>query len=330
MIQYLIYFEYTLVVIYLKKKVALLFGGKSFEHDVSIKSAISIFENIDLNKFELQGIYVDKENKFYKSKIYDLSENKVIDNIISYLKKFDIVFPIIHGKYGEDGKLQGMLDFFDIKYVGSKTIGSAIGMDKEISKIIFKSLGIPVIPYKVTNYVDCDINDIEKLGYPMIVKPVNGGSSIGVSKVENKKQLFKAIKYANKFDTRVIIEKFIKAQELECAILEDKEIYVSDVGEIIIDDGFYDYDAKYKNETSTLLSANIDDSIKDKIKEYAKKAFIGINAKNFSRVDFFYDGENIYINEINTLPGFTNISMYPKLMENKCSYRKLITKLLSI
>lgn len=322
------------------KKVLLLFGGKSNEHEVSCKSAKSILKNIDHKLFEVTSVGITEEGKWliYKDEIevldknWQLKETLKIENIVSFILEYDIVFPVIHGNSGEDGKLQGFLEMFDIKYVGPNVLASAIGMDKEYSKIIFNFLGIPQVPYICIkdNYKIKEIETMIK--YPMIVKPCNSGSSIGVSKVNNKKQLIQAIKDAKKIDKKVIIEKFIKGKELECAILENKKVIASDVGEIIPANAFYDYEAKYNNSNSkTIIPANIPKEIKKQIQEYAINAFNGIGAKGLSRVDFFYDQINkeIYLNEINTSPGFTEISMFPSLfIDYGYTYKELITFLL--
>lgn len=322
------------------KKVLLLCGGNSTEHKISLMSAESILENIDRSKFDITTCIIDFDNFWYEYldnyKEIGNWKNKLIkpvSNIVEYLHSYDLVFPIIHGINGEDGKLQGMLDLFNIKYVGCKTLSSAIGMDKEISKIMFNHLNIPQIPFITIKNKDFKINDIiDTLNFPMIVKPANGGSSIGITKANNKRQLKKAINYAFKFDNKIIVEKFIKSRELECAILEDKEYYISEIGEILSANEFYDYDAKYENNnSSTIIPATIPLNIIEKIQRYAKEAFIGLDCKGLARVDFLFDEENnqVYLNEINTLPGFTTISMYPQLFISEgLSYSELITKLL--
>lgn len=321
-------------------EVLILFGGNSSEHGISIKSAKSILENIDYKKFKVTPIGIFKKNEWliFEDKIKLLNKNwfkckvKKIDNIINFIKGFDVVFPLIHGKYGEDGKLQGFLDLFNIRYVGCKTLASAIGMDKEFSKIVFNSLDIPQVPYVSITNKDYPIKDIlKKIDYPMIVKPSNGGSSIGINKANNKKELIKSIKNAFKYDDKVIIEKFIKARELECAILKSDDLIISDIGEINSCNDFYDYKAKYMKKSETIVNAKIPTDISNQIKDYAKKAFTKINGKDLARIDFFYDEVNnqIYLNEINTIPGFTNISMYPNLLANKgITYTDLITKLI--
>lgn len=324
------------------KKILLLFGGNSTEHYISCKSAKSILENIDKELFDITSVGINLKNEWYiyKDDIQYLETGDWIDksvepitNIIEFLKTFDVIFPIIHGTNGEDGKLQGMLDLFNIKYIGCNAISSAIGMDKGFSKYVFKELGIPQVNFLIM-INDINIKNIEKnLSYPMIIKPANGGSSIGISKANNKKELQKAIENAKKYDKKIIIEEFINARELEVAILKDKKLIIYEPGEILSSNDWYDYDAKYNNhESKTVIPKDIPNNIKKQIKEYAKKAFIGLNANGLARIDFFYQPttNQIFLNEINTLPGFTNISMYPKLMENeKISYKNLITKLIN-
>lgn len=324
------------------KKILLIFGGNSTEHYVSCKSAKSILENIDNKLFEITsvGINLDNEWYIYNDDIKYLENGdwinkkvKKVDNIIEFIKSFNIVFPIIHGTNGEDGKLQGLLDLFNIKYVGCNTISSAIGMDKAYTKYIADKINIPQVKYVVITDNYCIKNIEEKLNYPMIIKPANGGSSIGISKVNNKKELKLAIENAKKYDNKIIIEEFIKARELEIAILEDKKLIISELGEILSGNDWYDYEAKYFSDTSkTIIPNNIPKNIKKKTQEYAKEIFKILDCKNLARIDFFYREETgeIFFNEINTIPGFTTISMYPKLIMNeKISYKNLITKLIN-
>lgn len=300
------------------KKVLLIYGGSSTEHEVSCNSAKNIIKNIDKSKYDLTTLKITKDNIW-------ISNDKIVDNIIEYLKQFDVIFPITHGTKGEDGKLQGMLDFFDIKYVGPKTGESFICMDKVYSKMVFEKLGVNVVPYEIY-----DKNKQINIPFPVIVKPANGGSSVGISKANNEQELNQAIEKANLYDSKIILEQFIKGQELECAVLEDEEIIVSEVGEIKSANEIYDYDSKYINsESQTIIPAHIPNDISNTIKETAEYLFKKMNLKGLSRIDFFYDGNKIYINEINTLPGFNEISMYPKLITNLgISYQELITKLI--
>ena len=215
------------------KKILVLFGGNSTEHYVSCKSAKSILENIDKKLFDVTSVGLDLNNEWYiyEDELEYLEEGDWIDknvikveNIISFLKQFDVVFPVIHGNTGEDGKIIGLLELFNIKYVGCNLISSAIGFDKGFSKYVFNELGIPQTKYLIIQN-DINIKIIEKtLKYPMIIKPANGGSSIGISKATNKKELINAIKIAQKYDKKIIVEEFIKARELEIAILEEKKL----------------------------------------------------------------------------------------------------------
>lgn len=301
------------------KKVLLIYGGNSTEYEVSIKSAEAIKSNIDTSKYILDSVLITRENEW----IFD---NNKIDNIINFIKNYDVVFPIIHGENGEDGKLQGMLDLFNIKYVGSKCGASYICMDKVRTKEILNQYNIPQVPYQIYNK-----NKEIVLEYPIIVKPSNGGSSIGISIANNKKELKNSIKKANQYDHKIILEKFLTNPiELECAVLKNGNNMITEIGEIKHQNTFYDYDTKYNNDSiCTNLNPNINDKEKELIKEYAKEIFNILELDNLARIDFLYDNGNIYLNEINTLPGFTNISMYPQLIMNKgISYKKLITILI--
>lgn len=325
------------------KKVLILFGGASTEHYISCISAKGIYQNIDKKLFDVKTVGIDFNGDWYlfnddlsylENRNWKESKITKIDNIPNYLKNFDVIFPITHGTIGEDGKLQGMLDLFDIKYVGCDTLSSAICMDKGIFKILVDGLGLRQVPYLIINDGN-KVNDIvEKIDFPIIVKPANGGSSIGINKANNKKELIKAIKEAKKYDKKVVIEKFIKARELEVAVLQNgKKLICSLPGEINSANEFYDYDAKYANEKSyTTIPDDLSEEVIDKLKEHAVSLFTNLGLKGYARIDFFYGEETneIYINEVNTIPGFTSISMYPKLMENEgISYTDLITILVN-
>ena len=314
-------------------KVLLLFGGNSSEHEISCKSIINVIKNIDTNLFEYKTVGITKDGRWIECNLENIINNDwynliEIENIIKYLKQFDLVFPVMHGAGGEDGKLGGMLELFNIDYVGSKMEASAIGMNKYLSKIFFDFIGIPQIPYiKYNNNIDKIID----MGFPLIVKPCNGGSSIGINKVNNIEELKNAINEALIYDKNIIVEKFINAREFECAVLETDNIIVSDVGEIKFNNSFYDYEDKYKNHVDIVIPADIEDNIRSKIKNYSKTIFTKLGCHSLCRIDFLYDKDEnkLYLNEINTLPGFTNISMYPMLMENVgYTYKNLITTLI--
>ena len=315
--------------------VLILFGGNSFEHEVSCKSVNFILNNIDTKKFKFKLVGIDYDNEWYEiknigkiDKNWKNSECLKIDNVIKYAKSFDVVLPMIHGNTVEDGKLQSLFELYNIKYVGCNSYSSLICYDKLLTKLILEKYDIPQVPYYIYN----DNLNLEKIEYPVIIKPCKCGSSIGINIAHNKKELKKYLKIALKYDNNILIEKFIQnKRELECAILEDKKkLIISDIGEIINNGSWYDFESKYINQNKTIIS-NIDCKIKKEIQDYSKKIFKIMNCKNLSRVDFIYDLDNkkLYFNEINTIPGFTEISMFPKLINNLgIEFKDIITKLL--
>ena len=318
------------------KNVLILFGGNSFEHEISCKSVNFIIDNIDTDKFKYKLVGIDYDNNWFEiknkktiDKNWKNNELIQIENIIEYAKKFDIVLPMIHGNTCEDGKLQSIFELYNIKYIGCNSYSSIICYDKLLTKLFLEKYSIPQVPYTIYNgYLNLD-----NIEYPVIIKPCKCGSSIGINIANNKKELKKALKIAQKYDNNILIEKFIKNnRELECAILEDKKkLIISDVGEIINNGSWYDFESKYINQSDTIIS-NIDEIIKKEIKNYSKNIFNIIGCKNLSRIDFIYDldEKKLYFNEINTIPGFTEISMYPKLItNNKMTPKELITKLLN-
>ena len=344
-----------------KIKVGVIFGGMSTENEVSVVSAGSILGNIDRKKFEVFPIYIDKQGKWYifiedgkKRELGAEVENIIeIENIEEYLQKLDVVFPVLHGLYGEDGTIQGLFELLKIPYVGCRVLASSVGMDKVYTKIVFEKAGLNQAPYEYVRkykdtyiYIDKNFNEkildlkeiakkiTENLEFPMFVKPSNSGSSVGVKKAESEKELIENIEYASKFDNKILIEQGIKGREIECAVLGNEEVIASCVGEIKSADEFYSYDAKYKNEESkTEIPAEIPEEISEEIRKQAIKAFKAIDGKGLSRVDFFVENktDKIIINEINTMPGFTSISMYPKMFEKSgIPYRELITRLINL
>ena len=347
------------------KKIGIIYGGMSTEHDVSIMSANSVMANLDKEKYEIYPIYIDKEGIWYKNqKPQQNSEtqqndeaqssektiNEPIENLPQYLQSLDIIFPVLHGKYGEDGTIQGMLEMLKVPYVGCKVLASSVGMDKVYTKIILEKAGIPQAPYiyiqkknntyKIINNnfeeENLEIERItEKLKFPMFIKPSNSGSSVGVKKANNVEELQKAIEYAGQYDTKILVEQGIIGKEVECAILErvaEDDILASTVGEIMSAEEFYSFDAKYNiPESKTIIPAAIENTQIEEIRKLAVRAFKAVDGAGLSRVDFFVEKETnkIYINEINTLPGFTKISMYPKLFEAVgIGYSELLDKLI--
>lgn len=344
-----------------KKKLGVVFGGMSTENEVSVVSAESILNNLDRERYEVFPIYIDKKGNWFKyiengqkREFGAKVENKEkIENLFEYLKGLDVIFPVLHGLYGEDGTIQGLFELLKIPYVGCKVLASSVGMDKVYTKIIFDKAGLIQTPYEYVrkykdNYIYIDknfnenilsLNEVaekisKNLKFPMFVKPSNSGSSVGVKKVESLEELKEAIEYAATFDKKVLVEQGVNGREIECAVLGNEDVIASCVGEIKAADEFYSYDAKYKNEESkTKIPANISEELSNEIRNEAIKAFKSIDGKGLSRVDFFIeDGTNkIYINEINTMPGFTSISMYPKMFEaSGLPYKELLTKLIEL
>ena len=345
-----------------KIKLGVIFGGMSTEHDVSIVSGTSVIKKLNKEKYDIYPIYISKDgvwNKYLKNikeidvlKIGNIpTELEKIEDIFKFLKTFDVVFPVLHGKYGEDGSIQGLFELINVPYVGCNIISSSIGMDKAYTKVIFEKAKISQAKYVYIrkyedNYIYIDENFNEsvfelgevakkienKINYPMFIKPSNSGSSVGINKAENREELKKHIEYAGKFDRKILIEENITGREVECAVLGNEEVIASCVGEVLSAEDFYTFDAKYKNVKSlTQIPANIEKEKQDEIKKLAVKAFKAIDGSGLSRVDFFIEkGTNkIFINEINTLPGFTKISMYPKLFESVgINYSELLDKLI--
>ena len=325
-------------------KLGIIYGGISTEHDISVMSARSIIENLDKEKYEIHEIFINEYGKYFEN---SSGEREEIYNLVWTLKDLDVVFPILHGLGGEDGTIQGMFEMLKIPYVGSGVLASSIGMDKVYTKAIFEKAKIDQAPYMYikknkNGYViinekfeeeEFKIEKItDKIKFPMFVKPSNSGSSIGVKKATNNSELKMAIEHAGKYDNKILVEQGIDAREIECAVLEDKDIIASTVGEIISAEEFYSFDAKYNiQESKTIIPAEMERNQIEEIKKLAIKAFKAIDGKGLARVDFFVEkGTNkIYINEINTMPGFTKISMYPKLFEAVgITYSELLDKLI--
>ncbi len=352
-----------------KIRIGVIFGGRSGEHDVSLVSAASIMKALDKDKYEIIPIGVTRTGvwltdvttemmeKYSKTKdksalkgarkvVFNSdTENRGLialnDNGKNELIKLDVVFPINHGTYGEDGTLQGMLDQADMPYVGCGVIASAAGMDKTIAKKLFKDSGLAIAPY--IEILRCDwrydpnesIKLMEKkIGYPCFVKPVNSGSSVGITKAHNKEEFKKAMNEACKYDRKILIEKAINAREIEVSVMGNDHPKASLPGEIVPCNEFYDYSAKYIDDKSRLvIPAKLPEDLINKIRESAVTAYKSLDGAGLARVDFFVEKEtnNIIINEINTLPGFTSISMYPKLWEaTGLPYSQLLDQLIDL
>ena len=344
----------------MKIKLGLIFGGMSTENEVSVMSANSILKNLDKTKYDVFPIYISKKGEWYQYhnlENIEISENmhhmKKIENIMENLQNLDVLFPVLHGLYGEDGTIQGLFEILKKPYVGCGVLASSVGMDKAYTKVIFDKANICQAPYIYLKkykdqytYIDKEFNEkivsleqavdivAKEIDFRVFIKPANSGSSVGINKAKNKEELKEYIEYAGKFDKKILIEKGILGQEVECAVLGNDDVMASCVGEIKSADEFYSYDAKYQNENSkTLIPANLDEEVANEIRKLAIKAFKAIDGKGLSRVDFFVEDKTnqIYINEINTLPGFTKISMYPKLFEAVgIPYEELLDKLINL
>lgn len=347
--------------------ITILYGGKSTEHEVSLQSASSVVRNIDREHI-VHLIGISKENRFF---LQPESERERILNDESALLTIDesnevflasgggrerafftktqhivtdVVFPVMHGSFGEDGVLQGLLEMLQIPYVGSGVLGSAAAMDKEKTKIIWRANGLPIVPF-VSVLKEAWHNELERkkiishaerdLEYPIFVKPSNAGSSVGVSIAKNQKDLFASIDAAFKWDEKVLLEMFIYAREIECSVTGNEKLTAYIPGEIVSSHDFYDYDAKYLDPNGARLEIPADLTVEQRktVRSLALKAYTALELKGFARVDFFIDKRNgnIYLNEVNTIPGFTVISMFPKMcVASGMPYGELITHLLTL
>ncbi len=346
------------------KKLCVVFGGRSPEHDISLKSVTSVLNNLDKSKYEITTLGITKSGAWYiytgdYAKIIDSSWEKdtanlkkavispdaedkciiVFENETTVSKLYpDVIFPVLHGEYGEDGTIQGLFELSDIKYVGMGVLSSANGMDKIYSKLVFKDAGIPQadwVVYRNGDDIDEKISEIEnKLGYPCFVKPACTGSSVGVGKAHTREELRSAIENAAKFDRKVLIEENIDGHEVETAVLGNFDAEAATVGEIMPTVEFYDFDAKYNdNSTQLQIPAELPAETTEQIRKYAVTAFKALDGQGLSRVDFFvkYSDGSVILNEINTLPGFTDISMYPKLWGAVgLGYGELLDKLIEL
>lgn len=361
-----------------KKKVAVIFGGKSGEHEVSISSAISVFNALDKKKYDVALIGIDKTGRWLlpaeakvlahaeNPRLLKLNQEKETFSLVPFESsrqlvsvgeqkissdlpevkphaKFDVIIPILHGPHGEDGTVQGLLELSNIPYVGSGVLGSALGMDKDVSRRLLKADGIPVVPTIVIRRHEFNqdkqkvvANAVAKFGLPFFVKPANMGSSVGVYKVKSEPEAVSKIESAFSYDNKILIEQFIDARELECSVLGNSNPEASIVGEIIPQHEFYSYEAKYIDENGAVLdipAKNLTAEILEQVRSLSTQAFKTLECSGMARVDFFLDRNSgrLYLNEINTIPGFTKISMYPKLWEaSGRPYSKLLDDLIEL
>ncbi len=345
-------------------RIAILYGGKSGEHEVSLRSAASVVRNLDKShKVHLIGI--TRRGAWHlqpDSVLADCLEGELPLDLRSDAPvvlvvpgtglrvygargsadlPLDVVFPVLHGTYGEDGTIQGLLECADLAYVGADVLGSAVGMDKELAKALWKSIGLPTVPSITASNADLKNIDMlaskveSLLGWPAFIKPVRGGSSVGASKVENRAELESAAQKALLCDNKILIEPFIHGREIECSVLGNDNPRAFPPGEIVPSHEFYDYEAKYidPDGAALIIPAELDDDARRHIMEIAVSAYTTAGMSGMARVDFFIDKKNdtIYLNEANTIPGFTSISMYPKMCEaGGLPYPALLDELLSL
>lgn len=358
-----------------KIRVGVLFGGQSSEHEVSLASARSVISAIDPDKYEVVPIGITRQGAWLASGDpmaalragIDPASLPLLESVLAsdptgegkaelvqlapaegngalsaeMGKPLDIIFPVLHGPFGEDGTVQGMLELRGVPYVGSGVLGSAVGMDKAAMKGLFIAAGLPVAPYLLVTRAEwrrapeeVQLRAESMLSYPIFAKPANMGSSVGVSKVHGPSEFAEAVELAARYDRRILLEQGLDARECECAVLGNDDPQASVVGEVIPGNEFYDYRAKYVDDNSDLvIPANLPDKVSQEVRRLSVEAFKAVDAAGMARVDFFVarDMSKIWLNEINTIPGFTRISMYPKLWEaSGLPYSSLITRLIEL
>jgi D-alanine-D-alanine ligase len=347
-----------------KIRVGVLFGGRSGEHDVSLQSAASVIKALDPAKYEIVPIGITREGHWRVGsgalqllpQVLESGEpvTPSVDPTGPKLLRLtravpasnsqpdvDVVFPVLHGTFGEDGTVQGLLELANIPYVGAGVLASAAGMDKDVMKRLFRDAGLPILPWELVLRADWETDPVavrrqieKELRYPLFVKPANLGSSVGISKVHHRFELAAALDLAAQYDRKILIEKGIDAREIECSVLGNDHPQVSVPGEVVPVNEFYDYEAKYVKEGSKLvIPAELTPLQTDKVQEVAIRAFQAVDGAGMGRVDFLLDRKRgqVYLNEINTIPGFTSISMYPKLWEaTGIPYSRLLDRLIEL
>jgi len=345
-----------------KLRIALLYGGRSAEHEVSLRSAASVFSAMDKARYRITPVFITKDGAWYAREerlssfgppehlpqrqrlIFSPDpEHKGLLKSTGHncFERFpiDVVFPVLHGTFGEDGTLQGLLDLADIPYVGCGTLASAVGMDKIIMKSVFRDTGLNIGPFSWFYRLEWKknpeqiVNELRNRSMPLFIKPANLGSSVGISKVSDFSDLTEAIESAAKYDRKILVENEIKGRELEVSVLGNEDAIASIPGEVVSHAVFYNYEEKYLSDTAELsIPAELTDDQVIKAQEAAVKAYRAVDGSGLARIDMFLTPDNkIMVNEINTLPGFTSISMYPKLWESSgLAYSELVDKLISL
>ncbi len=352
-----------------KVRVLVLFGGRSAEHEVSIVSARAVVRALDPARYEVRPVYIARDGRWVlrpaaawaaldggpEAALTAAAEEVAEEPGLPVLAgpvglapwaenaslDVDVAFPVLHGPFGEDGTVQGLLELAGIPYVGAPVLGSALGMDKVLMKAVFVARGLPVVPhtYFLARDFRRDPDGVAarvraEIGLPCFVKPANLGSSVGVSKVTRWEELGPAVEQAARYDRKVLVERAVNARELECSVLGNDDPVASGVGEVVPAREFYDYEAKYRDErTQLLIPAPIPPEVAEEVRRLAVAAFKALDLAGMARVDFFYcrDSGRLYINEVNTIPGFTPVSMYPKLWEQAgLSFSELVDRLIQL
>lgn len=341
-----------------KLKLLVVCGGQSTEHAISRMSCTSVYRELNKDKYDITLVGIDKDGTWYEldptkkdlTSVTWLENSKKVEDIYGLIKSCEVVFPVLHGLYGEDGTIQGLLELAKVPYVGCRVLGSGVSMDKIYTKMILEQAGIKQVKsvYVKRRYdhrlvvVDQFFNEhenieeiiTEKLGYPCFVKASNSGSSVGCYKVSSQVELMPKLKEAAKYDRKIVVEEGINCTELECAVLGNDDPKASLVGEILPAGDFYTFESKYEDENSkTRVPAQVSDEVTNYIRETAVKVFKAVDGHGLSRVDFFLDKDTgeVYLNEINTMPGFTNISMYPQLWQaTGIEYSELLDRLIEL
>ncbi|MFS2221712.1 D-alanine--D-alanine ligase [Pantoea sp. B65] len=347
-----------------KLHVGIVFGGKSAEHEVSLQSAKNILEAIDKTRFDVSLIGIDKQGQWHLNEASNFLLNAENPALIALnqsgrsialipgqpqhqliesasaqqLSQVDVIFPIVHGTLGEDGSLQGMLRMANLPFVGSDVLGSAVSMDKDVTKRLLRDAGLQIAPFislKKSRRAELSFAAVvDQLGLPVFIKPANQGSSVGVSKVSSAEEFEQALALAFDFDNKVLIEQAIVGREIECAVLGNEHPQASKCGEVVLSDNFYSYQTKYINAdgATIMVPADISAAASEAIRHVALQAFSALECSGMARVDVFLTpDQQVIVNEVNTLPGFTNISMYPKLWQaSGLGYTDLISRLIEL
>ncbi len=335
------------------ERVGVIFGGRSGEHEVSVRSARSVIAALDRERWEVVPIGITRTGSWMGpvETQQALDESRVAlqgmhggvlrsPAALEALASCDIAFPLVHGTYGEDGTLQGFLEIAGMPYAGCGVAASAIGMDKALMKALFREAGIRTPLYSVIRSWDYALHEMdavlsieEQLGYPCFIKPANGGSSVGITRANSREDLPGAFAAAFAYDDKAIAEAAVSGREVECSVLGNERPEASLVGEIVPDRDFYDYESKYSSDSATALRipAPLPPAVTEAVRDLAVRMYAVMGCEGYARVDFFVDGETVVANEINTIPGFTSISMYPKLWEaTGLAYSDLLTRILEL